>query len=219
MAAFRWPCHSSCVMLPARSSAQYFHVSEAAAEACVRSSCPRSIGPAGRKTVGRSMLIAPIRRPGVVLSQPPISTQPSNGIRAQQFFGLHREESCGRASWSAFWNGSASVITGISTGKTARPARMPRFTSSTRCLKCVWHEFDLAPRIDDRDHRACPCSPTSDSPSAPCASDDRTTADRSRRTSDKLRSSSGVLRFVRFRAQSGSPWYRYHFRTCSSPGK
>ena len=31
-------------------------------------------------------------RPGVVLSQPPISTAPSIGWRAQQFLGLHRQE-------------------------------------------------------------------------------------------------------------------------------
>jgi hypothetical protein len=37
-----------------------------------------------------------------------------------------------------FWNGSESVIAGSSTGKP--PAdQTPRFTSSTRCLKCVWH--------------------------------------------------------------------------------
>ena len=36
-----------------------------------------------------------------------------------------------------FWKGSASEIAGISSGKP--PAcQTPRFTSSTRCLKCVW---------------------------------------------------------------------------------
>jgi hypothetical protein len=38
------------------------------------------------------MEIAPITSAGVVLSQPPISTQPSAGIRAQQFLALHREQ-------------------------------------------------------------------------------------------------------------------------------
>jgi hypothetical protein len=37
------------------------------------------MGPAGRKIAGRFIVIAPISRAGVVLSQPPISTQPSAG--------------------------------------------------------------------------------------------------------------------------------------------
>jgi hypothetical protein len=40
---------------------------------------PRSMGPAGTKIAGMSMLVAPSIRPGVVLSQPPISTAPSTG--------------------------------------------------------------------------------------------------------------------------------------------
>ena len=37
-----------------------------------------------------------------------------------------------------FWNGSDSDIAGSSSGNP--PAdHTPRFTSSTRCLKCVWH--------------------------------------------------------------------------------
>ena len=40
---------------------------------------PRSIGPAGMNIAGRFMESAPITRAGVVLSQPPISTQPSAG--------------------------------------------------------------------------------------------------------------------------------------------
>ena len=39
----------------------------------------RSIGPAGMKMVGRFIANAPMMRAGVVLSQPPISTQPSAG--------------------------------------------------------------------------------------------------------------------------------------------
>ena len=65
-------------MLPARFSAQYFQASEP--EPSV-SPCqlPRSIGPAGTKIAGMPMLIAPMIRPGVVLSQPPSSTAPSIG--------------------------------------------------------------------------------------------------------------------------------------------
>ena len=40
---------------------------------------PRSIGPAGRKIAGRFIDSAPMSSAGVVLSQPPISTQPSAG--------------------------------------------------------------------------------------------------------------------------------------------
>ena len=37
-----------------------------------------------------------------------------------------------------FWKGSESEIAGISTGKP--PAcQMPRFTSSARCRKWLWH--------------------------------------------------------------------------------
>ena len=44
---FSMPFHSSCVMLPQRSSAQYFHVSEPLPSTTPFQS-PRSIGPAGR---------------------------------------------------------------------------------------------------------------------------------------------------------------------------
>ncbi len=65
-------------MLPARFSSQYFQVSEPEPSTwpC---QLPRSIGPAGMKIAGTPMLIAPISRPGVVLSQPPSSTAPSIG--------------------------------------------------------------------------------------------------------------------------------------------
>ena len=69
---------SCSVMLPARSSSQYFQASEP--EPSVRPcQLPRSIAPAGTKIDGMFMLRAPISRPGPVLSQPPISTQPSIG--------------------------------------------------------------------------------------------------------------------------------------------
>jgi hypothetical protein len=97
---------------------------------------PRSIGPAGRKTAGMFMLVAPSSSPGVVLSQPPISTAPSTGwerssssvsiasmLRYIMVVGLTKLSDTDSA--------------GSSTGKP--PAiRMPRFTSSTRCLKCAW---------------------------------------------------------------------------------
>ena len=69
---------SSSVIFPARRSAQYFQVSEPE-PSVVPPQCPRSIGPAGRNKAGRSIDDAPISSPGVVLSQPPISTAPSIG--------------------------------------------------------------------------------------------------------------------------------------------
>src|SRR6266550_8587296 len=72
------PFHSFSLILPARKSAQYFQVS-VPLPSVTPFQLPRSIGPAGRKIAGRSILSAPISKPGVVLSQPPISTQPSKG--------------------------------------------------------------------------------------------------------------------------------------------
>ena len=65
-------------MLPARSSAQYFQPS-LPLPSTLPCQFPRSMGPAGMKMAGRFMLVAPMIRPGVVLSQPPIITQPSMG--------------------------------------------------------------------------------------------------------------------------------------------
>jgi hypothetical protein len=71
-------CQSRFVMLPARSSSQYFQTSEPD-PSVFPAQRPVSIGPAGTKIVGRFMLSAPISSAGPVLSQPPISTQPSTG--------------------------------------------------------------------------------------------------------------------------------------------
>ncbi len=75
---FSISCQSSCVMLPARSSSQYFQVS-LPEPSVLPFQLPRSIGPAGMKIAGRLAEIAPISIAGVVLSQPPISTRPSSG--------------------------------------------------------------------------------------------------------------------------------------------
>src|SRR5215469_11030492 len=72
------PFQSSSVILPARRSAQYFQVSELE-PSVTPFQLPLSIGPTGRKIVGKSIEIAPISSAGVVLSQPPISTTPSAG--------------------------------------------------------------------------------------------------------------------------------------------
>ena len=71
-------CHCASVMLPARSSSQYFKLSLPLPRILPRQ-WALSIGPAGTKMHGSPMLNAPIRSPGVVLSQPPIRTAPSIG--------------------------------------------------------------------------------------------------------------------------------------------
>jgi hypothetical protein len=82
------------------------------------------------------MLVAPSSRPGVVLSQPPISTTPSTGWERSS-------SSVSMASMLRYiivvglTKLSETERAGSSTGKP--PAiRMPRFTSSTRCLKWAW---------------------------------------------------------------------------------
>src|SRR6185436_9860740 len=76
------PCsisvQSHSVILPARSSSQYFQTSDPEPNV-LPCQLPRSIGPAGMKIAGMFMLMAPINNPGVVLSHPPMSTQPSTG--------------------------------------------------------------------------------------------------------------------------------------------
>ena len=72
------PSQSWSVIFPARSSSQYFQLS-LPEPSVLPPQLPRSIGPAGRKMLGRSMLVAPSSSPGVVLSHPPISTAPSIG--------------------------------------------------------------------------------------------------------------------------------------------
>src|SRR3954465_11725396 len=126
--------HSSSV--PARRSAQYFQTSLPEPRIWPRQ-LPRSMGPAGTTIAGRFALVAPITSAGIVLSQPPRSTAPSAGY----------ERSASSASIASrlryiivlgFMNVSPSVSSGISIGKP--PAcHTPRFTSSARSLKCVWH--------------------------------------------------------------------------------
>ena len=70
--------HCWIVMLPASFSAQYFQTSEPEPR-MLPPKWPRIIGPAGMKMIGRFMLMPPMMVPGVVLSQPPISTAPSTG--------------------------------------------------------------------------------------------------------------------------------------------
>ena len=131
---FSISCQSSWVMLPARRSAQYFQVSDPDPNV-VPPQLPRNIGPAGMNNVGRSIDSAPINNPGVVLSHPPINTAPSTGYdRNNSSVSIANKFRYNIVV--GFWNGSDNDIAGISTGNP--PAdHTPRFTSSTRCLKCV----------------------------------------------------------------------------------
>ena len=82
------------------------------------------------------MLIAPITRPGVVLSQPPISTAPSIGwLRSSSSASMARKLRYSMVD--GFTNGSASDIAGSSSGKP--PAcSTPRLTSSARARRWPW---------------------------------------------------------------------------------
>ncbi len=75
---FSISAHSASEILPARFSSQYFQASDPDPRICP-CQLPLSMGPAGRKSAGMPIETAPISSPGVVLSQPPISTAPSIG--------------------------------------------------------------------------------------------------------------------------------------------
>ncbi len=85
------------------------------------------------------MLVAPMMSAGVVLSQPPISTAPSAGYERNSS-SVSMASRLRYIMVVGFCSCSPSEIAGISIGKP--PAcQTPRFTSSTRCLKCVWQVF------------------------------------------------------------------------------
>ena len=83
------------------------------------------------------MVSAPISRPGVVLSQPPISTAPSTGwLRRSSSVSMARKLRYSMVV--GLTSDSLSEMAGSSSGNP--PAwKTPRLTSSTRCLKCEWH--------------------------------------------------------------------------------
>ena len=143
-------CHACSSMLPARNSAQYFHESLPLPSVLPRQ-LPRSMGPPGMKTAGRFIDTAPMISAGVVLSQPPISTQPSAGYeRSNSSVSIARKLRYSMVV--GFWNGSDSDIAGISTGKP--PAcQTPRLTSSARCAEVAVAGIDLAPGVDHGDDR------------------------------------------------------------------
>ena len=86
---------------------------------------------------GRPALSAPIVSPGVVLSQPPISTAPSTGwLRSSSSVSIARKLRYSMVV--GLTSDSLRLMAGSSSGKP--PAwKTPRLTSSTRCLKCAWH--------------------------------------------------------------------------------
>ena len=82
------------------------------------------------------MLIAPMTRPGVVLSQPPISTAPSIGwLRSSSSVSMARK--LRYIMVVGFTKVSDSDIAGSSIGKP--PAcSTPRLTFSARARRCAW---------------------------------------------------------------------------------
>ena len=130
--------HCSRFITPARTSFQPLNMSEPEPNV-LPAALPRSIGPAGMKIIGRPIEVAPMISPGVVLSQPPISTTPSTGCERSN----SSASIASRLRYNSglgFWNGSAIDIAGISSGKP--PAcQTPRLISSTRCLKWLWQEL------------------------------------------------------------------------------
>ncbi len=79
------------------------------------------------------MLIAPINKPGVVLSQPPISTTPSIGwLRSNSSVSIARK--LRYIIGLGFMKVSLTGIAGNSTGKPP-VCHTPRFTSSARVRK------------------------------------------------------------------------------------
>src|SRR3954447_2174760 len=97
------------------------------------------------------MLIAPMIRPGVVLSQPPSKTAPSTGVRAQQLLRLHREEIAvehgrrlhhrlaERDRWD--FDGKAAALPDAALHLLGARAQM-------RMAR-----IEIAPRVEDADHR------------------------------------------------------------------
>ena len=122
-------------MWPARYSSQYLRV-WVPAPTLVPRQRPFSIGPAGQKITGRSMLTAPMIRPGPVLSQPPIRTAPSIGCcRSSSSASMARRLRYSMVVGLTMTSPSDSA--GSSTGKP--PARStPRFTASARSRRCAW---------------------------------------------------------------------------------
>ena len=147
--------HSSSVILPARNSAQYFQESVPLPSG---SPCqfPRSMGPAGTKIAGIFMLAAAIIRAGVVLSQPPIRTAPSTGWLRKALLPPSQAY-CDRASLKVLR--TAPKGSSLATRLESRLLATPRFTSSTRCLKCA-ALIDVGPGVDDRDGHFLPVGGT-----------------------------------------------------------
>ena len=95
-----------------------------------------SIGPAGQNSAGMPMLMAPITVPGVVLSQPPISTTPSQGrLRSSSSTSIAKKLRYSMVVGLTMT--SPKLMAGNSTGYP--PAiRMPFLTDSARSRRWAW---------------------------------------------------------------------------------
>ena len=92
------PCQSSCVIVSARSSDQYFHTSEPE-PSVTPFQLPRSIGPAGRKIAGRSIESRPSAARAWSCRSRPSARRHRRMERSVSSASIARN--CGTASWWA----------------------------------------------------------------------------------------------------------------------
>ena len=169
-------CQSRSVMLPARSSAQYFHVSRAAAERAGRASCRAA---SGRRHEDRRQVHADRahqqRRAWSCRSRPSAPRRrPDRSAAAPR---SPSRAGCGTASSSASGTPRTATIAGISSGKAARlPDAALHLLGALAEMRVA--RVDVAPRVDDRDDRLAGVVARANSPSARCANDGRTSAGR-----------------------------------------
>ena len=141
--------HAASDMLPARFSAQYFHTSDPDPSAWPRQS-PRSIGPAGRKTAGRFMLIAPISKRGRRLVAPAHQHRAVGRVRAQQLLGLHRQQVAIEHRRRLLERLGQRDRRHLDRKSARLPDAALHFLGALAEVRVA--RIDVAPRVDDRDN-------------------------------------------------------------------
>ena len=142
---------------------------------------PRSIGPAGRKIAGRFMLIAPISNAGRRLVAAAHQHGAVRRIRAQQLLGLHRQQVAIEHRRRLLERLGQRDRRHLDRKSARLPDAALHFLGALAEMRVA--RVDVAPRVDDRDHRLAEVIRCANSPSARCASDGRTSACRRRHTS------------------------------------
>ena len=185
----RSPASPAAVIAPARRSAQYFQMSEPD-PSVLPPQFPRSIGPAGMKIAGRSIAAAPISSAGRRLVAAAHQHRAVDRIGAQQLLGLHRQQVAVEHRRRLLERLRQRHRRHLD----REPAGLPDAALDLldALLEMRVARVDVAPGVDDRDHRLARGSPRRRSPSARCATGGRTTAGPSRRTSG----GSGALRVL-----------------------